>query len=744
MRNKPLELAFYGKGGIGKSTICANLSVALAKKGQHVLQIGCDPKHDSTRLLMGGAELPTVLDYLRETPEQLQTVDTVLGAGYLDIGCIEAGGPRPGVGCAGRGIISAFEFLEKNRIKERYDIIAYDVLGDVVCGGFAVPMRRGYADAIFLVTSGEFMALYAANNILKGVRNFDGDSRRRVAGIIFNRRNAAGEDGRVQRFAQSVGLPVCATVPRSDLFAKAEAQKLAVMAMDAPGEEQDAFNRLAERITGDLPLFEALPLSDEELERCVLAGEAVGTSFTSDSGHQTAISEKGSDFAAAVTPRSGGLSDAAAENGAPPQRPPLYGCAFNGVATTAVHVTDAIIIAHSPRSCAFYTWQNISSPGRRNLFNRGILLPSAVSPNFESTEMNRHDTVFGGLEKLRACVASAIERGPGAVIVISSCVSGIIGDDVRSVEDMSTPGVPVIVIPADGDISGDYMSGIELALQRIGARLIKNAVPERPFTVNLIGETGVSNYVDDNYKTARSLLEGMGISIGCRFPGDASVSEISNLTAAPLNILATDTPDNRRLKKWLQDNYGCRFFDSCLPLGSKATERFLRGIGAFFGREEEAERLISREKERLAEAIDALKPALSGKRVMLATANTNMDWLMDAAEQVDMQFVWVGVLNYLRQEITVTADERRASLVHELHSGDMVMKAAEQLAPDLIVSVYTSIVPEGTYLVDVLSMTQKAGFYSGLEVLTRWTQLLENGKEGEWINDRRFFEKHYA
>ena len=139
------EIAIYGKGGIGKSTVCANLSVALAQAGLRVLQIGCDPKHDSTRLLTGGRSLPTVLDYLRDAPADRTRAEDILGTGTLGIGCIEAGGPKPGVGCAGRGIISAFEFLERDRVKERYDAVLYDVLGDVVCGGFAVPIRREYA-----------------------------------------------------------------------------------------------------------------------------------------------------------------------------------------------------------------------------------------------------------------------------------------------------------------------------------------------------------------------------------------------------------------------------------------------------------------------------------------------------------------------------------------------------------------------------------------------------------------------
>ena len=202
-----MQIAIYGKGGIGKSTVSANLSAALASCGRKVLQIGCDPKHDSTRLLHHGRKVQTVLEYLLNTPPDEQMLESVLMEGYLGTGCVEAGGPKPGMGCAGRGILTAFEFLDRFQVRKGYDHVVYDVLGDVVCGGFAVPVRKQYAEAVFLVTSGEAMALYAANNILQGIRNLDPEENR-IAGIIYNSRGAADESRKVEAFAQAVGLPV--------------------------------------------------------------------------------------------------------------------------------------------------------------------------------------------------------------------------------------------------------------------------------------------------------------------------------------------------------------------------------------------------------------------------------------------------------------------------------------------------------------------------------------------------------
>ncbi len=738
-REGPLELAVYGKGGIGKSTVSANLSAALAMAGQKVLQIGCDPKHDSTRLLMGGELIPTVLDYLRTVPAAEAEVGAVLRSGLCGIGCIEAGGPQPGVGCAGRGIITAFEFLEKHRVKAPYDLVVYDVLGDVVCGGFAVPVRREYADAILLVTSGEYMAIYAANNILRGIRNFDGDSHRRVAGILFNHRNLADEEGRVQRFAEAVGLPIVAELPRSPGFAHAEEQRRTLMELEGYEEEKEVFRSLARRITGGLDLCPARPLSDEELEQTVLGTVSLRTQIPVKTQAAEAPKAKAADAEIAERPRL--------------DRPPLFGCAFNGAASTAVHLTDALVIAHSPRACAFYTWQNISSPGRKNLFNRGILMPSAISPHFECSDMDHASAVFGGLEKLRSQVLTALERKPGAVIVISSCVSGIIGDDIRSLEALSTPETPVIAIPADGDISGDYTGGIRDCLHILAEKLIDRGAQQEKDCVNLVGELAISYNNEPNVRALRGLLSGLGLRLNCRFLGDARCEELRGFLKAPLNILDSESADNLELKDFLQREFGCRFLPGHLPVGMEATAAWVRELGDFFGCPERADALIRQEREACEAAAAALRPTLAGKTLALTTINDDVDWILRAAEDAGMRVAWVGVMNYLRTPLRVSKQENVLAVTEEVSSARRIREQLEKLQPDLVLTNYAGgEAAAGPWLSDTVPSSPLAFFRSAVPVLQRWETMFrekERGsvireKGGAWKNDSVFFEKYFA
>ena len=243
-----IKFAIYGKGGIGKSTLSSNLSAAFSKSGLKVMQIGCDPKADSTSLLCPKEKVTTVLDLVRSgKPFTLQDMVKESTSGVL---CVEAGGPVPGLGCAGRGIINALESLEQKGAYEVYkpDIVIYDVLGDVVCGGFTMPMRKGYADKVYIVTSGEKMAIYAAANIAMAVDNFKKRDYAKLGGIILNCRGVENEEENAATLAADFDTEVLATIPRSPLFEKAEAVGKTIVELFPDSEISEKMLSLADRI----------------------------------------------------------------------------------------------------------------------------------------------------------------------------------------------------------------------------------------------------------------------------------------------------------------------------------------------------------------------------------------------------------------------------------------------------------------------------------------------------------------
>lgn len=252
-----IKLAVYGKGGIGKSTTVSNLSAALSDMGCRVMQIGCDPKADSTVSLHGEQTVTTVLDLVRARKNDF-TLEDMVHIGYGGVICVEAGGPTPGLGCAGRGIIAALEKLAEKGAYETYrpDVVIYDVLGDVVCGGFSMPMRGGYADKVFVITSGENMALHAAANIAMAIDGFQDRGYAQLGGIILNRRNVKNEEEKVQELAQDIHSRVIATLSRSDTVQEAEDQGKTVIEAfpDSPmAQEYRALARTLLEICGVQP-----------------------------------------------------------------------------------------------------------------------------------------------------------------------------------------------------------------------------------------------------------------------------------------------------------------------------------------------------------------------------------------------------------------------------------------------------------------------------------------------------------
>ena len=244
-----IRIAVYGKGGIGKSTTVSNVTAALAETGLKVMQIGCDPKADSTILLRHGEAVPAVLDLYNEKKQALQLED-MIRIGYNGVICVEAGGPTPGLGCAGRGIITAFEALEERNAFEVYkpDVVIYDVLGDVVCGGFAMPIREGYADKVFIVTSGENMAIYAAANIAAAVKSFEARGYASLGGILLNRRGVKREQEKVEELAEDMETEIIGSLDYSPLVGEAEELGKTVMEAYPDSDMAGQYRKMADAV----------------------------------------------------------------------------------------------------------------------------------------------------------------------------------------------------------------------------------------------------------------------------------------------------------------------------------------------------------------------------------------------------------------------------------------------------------------------------------------------------------------
>lgn len=264
------QVAIYGKGGIGKSTTTQNTVAALAESGKTIMVVGCDPKADSTRLLLNGLCQKTVLDTLRDEGDDIE-LDDILKPGFKNTRCVESGGPEPGVGCAGRGIITSINMLESlGAYTDEIDYVFYDVLGDVVCGGFAMPIREGKAEEIYIVASGELMALYAANNIAKGIQKYAASGKVRLGGIICNSRKVDNELPLLQAFAEELGSQLIHFVPRDNLVQRAEINKKTVIDFDPEADQANEYRALAKAIDQNKMFVIPKPMTQDRLEELMM------------------------------------------------------------------------------------------------------------------------------------------------------------------------------------------------------------------------------------------------------------------------------------------------------------------------------------------------------------------------------------------------------------------------------------------------------------------------------------------
>ena len=664
------QLALYGKGGIGKSTMAANISVALARKGRKVMQVGCDPKHDSTRLLLEGKAQPTVLEYVRNTPIGKRRLEDLIMTGTDGVLCTEAGGPEPGIGCAGRGILTTFDTLKKLGAEELdVDVKIYDVLGDVVCGGFAVPLRGEYADGIILVTSGEFMAMYAANNIMKGLGNFDTGSPRLI-GIILNSRGVEGEEELVNRFARATGTEVIAVIPRDGMFAEAEGIGHTVRETFPDSVISKTFDDIAQRITdvseGKAQCVYPKPLNDDQLSdlaagREIRAGEPPKP--TRDpcggcSGCKRSIKDSRI----------------------------MMSCAAYGALSAYMKVRDYAVVLHGPESCLYFM-DTSRSKSIVELYDRDVF-PTVPTHNVRCTMMDDAVSIFGGVKYLEKALKDTIAEGHRKIAVVTTCMPGIIGDDCISVIDRlmkQNPGVDIQYVPADGDITGEYNDGFMMAVSNLIQDIDISVKPEKGY-VNLIATSFFDLHSKPHAEELERMLGSFGLKVNCRFLDETCYDDVRNFCRGSIDMLLNDTANNREVYEHIRHRTGRELFPTPLPVGLYDYEEWLDRIGSCTGMERQAQDEIRRVEAQYDSFIKEHRPRFEGKRVVIINKlSFNVDWLIDILLDLGAELPLIAVMPSPRKK-KVGLVSRHMDLVTQDYDQDNFIEDVRGLNPDLIIS----------------------------------------------------------
>ncbi|MGN0138772.1 MAG: nitrogenase component 1 [Candidatus Methanomethylophilaceae archaeon] len=608
-----VRTAVYGKGGIGKSTVSANLSFCLAGKGLRTLHVGCDPKHDSARPLVHG-DLETVIDYTARTPPSRRRAEDIVVEGANGVLCVEAGGPEPGVGCAGKGIMTMFRTLEALGIDDA-EATVYDVLGDVVCGGFAVPMRKGFADCIIIVTSGEPMSLYAANNIMRGEKGFE-EGKGKVAGLVLNRRGTKLEEDLVRRFSEATGVPVIADIPRSELFQDAERHRMTVCEVFPRSREAAIFHDLADRVVsigeGSIGTFSPRPLTDGQMD-LLLLGEDVGMGGYSKPGN--------------------------VDQNAPMRHVPRrrIGKGPIGALIECSKVTDIPTVIHGTGSCAF-TMMNEAT--ERKLDSVGAGCSKAPSQDMVScSSMRPSDGIRGGVGILADSLEGLIDEGNDDIMVVTTCISDMIGDDIGSLVDSmesSHPGVRIRVIDSAGmDSGGD---GHMDALRKL-SELIECPSGTDADTVALVDDTFILLNKGRNREFAYGLLSMMGMRPAPGFLDNCDSDDIRELGRASVAVLGDLNHHNIELKDVLESK-GIRFIGSPLPMGYHETVGWLTELGDITDRRDRAASAVSKIEGSYRECLNRNIPRLTGRRVCIlsddADSVTWMAWTLADVKGLDL------------------------------------------------------------------------------------------------------------
>lgn len=714
------KIAIYGKGGIGKSTISANISAALADEGYTILHIGCDPKHDSTRALLGELQIITVTDSLKKSEEY--EISSYIRTGYKGVSCVEAGGPEPGVGCAGRGILRTFELIDRmegSLYHHSYTI--YDVLGDVVCGGFAVPLRHEYADLILIVTSGEYMSLYAANNILRGIRNFDGE-RGRIGGIIYNSRGGIREEEQVKRFSQAVKLPILITIPRSELFLSAERLSRTVIEEFPDSYETSIFRELVAHLSSDrdpLPRHTAFPLEIWELESLILERKQDPLPIAI---HDT-VSAKPIVNMPVITDESHSYN---------PERPPLFGCAFAGAVAVLSQIEDATLIAHCPTSCAHILSNLLISAQNRNKFQ--ITTPRYYPKSFLETGMDERMMVFGGEQMIKQAIVTAAENGSRIQFIISSCAPGVIGDDITGYASTiaEQTGLTIIPVPVHGVLAGDFTEGM-LSGSRAATQIIKRDLQKIDKTVVILGEKVLANNTSLNFNEINRYLSFLNITVVCRFLSNTSIDEIQLIGNASLILPVSNDETTQTIATIISEITGVDIFPCPFPYTFHSTSRWIKALSDYFNVTEKGEALISEQVIRYQKEIDVIKLITAGKRVIIASSGPDITWALEILHECEIEVIIAGYFSspYNSKQTFISHD----SPILLSYTVDQLYEDIGRYSPDLVLTTISLDNKKCNLRYGMIPFCPNTGFYGALQSMKHWADILTGPVQEGWRND---------
>ncbi len=414
----------------------------------------------------------------------------------------------------------------------------------------------------------------------------------------------------------------------------------------------------------------------------------------------------------------------------------LFGCAFNGTVHTVTQIRDALTLVHGPRSCAFLSSQGLVSAARRLRDHFGARFDRGV-PQIQCSDMDEHTVIFGGNGALEEAVRRAAAASPGLLCVVTTCASGIIGDDARLVVKAlqgDNGAAPILLFPADGDLTGDYMQGVLDAMRTVAEELIDPTIQPEDDTVNVVAEKNLAVNTEANFEVLRELLGRLGIRVNCRFIRRTSTEEIARFRRARLNLLATDDAFGLVVRELFMDRFDSAFATNPFPLGFQATVEWLLEIAGHFDRIGSAEAIIEQHRTAYQAMVARLRPELEGKRVFIAAQNHRIDWVLETALDLGMHIVKVGILESIWDDSFLSRYEGRVPMVYP-YPRDRRDEDIRALHPDLVLVNYPwRSIPESVRC-DQISVCPDMGFFTGIAAATRWARLLRAPVREGWRQD---------